>query len=93
MPDFDRLVELQHRYAQLAGDDPQRPRVRDELISGYLPVAENLARRFAKRGESLEDLVQVAAIGLINAVDRFEPDRGVNFLSFALPTITGELRR
>jgi RNA polymerase sigma-B factor len=87
------LVALQRRYARLAGDDPQRPRVREELIRGYLSVAEHLARRFAGRGEPLDDLVQVAAIGLINAVDRFEPDRGVNFLSFAVPTITGELRR
>ena len=90
---YAHLVELQHRYAQLAADDPQRPRVREEVISGYLPVAEHLARRFAGRGEPLEDLVQVAAIGLIHAVDRFEPERGVNFFSFAIPTITGELRR
>jgi len=91
--EYAHLVAVQRRYAQLAGDDPQRPGVREELISGYLPVAEHLARRFAGRGEPLEDLVQVAAIGLINAVDRFEPDRGIHFLSFAVPTITGELRR
>lgn len=91
--EYSHLVALQHRYAQLAAEDPQRQRVRGELISGYLPVAEHLARRFAGRGEPLEDLIQVATIGLINAVDRFEPDRGVNFFSFAIPTITGELRR
>jgi RNA polymerase sigma-B factor len=56
-------------------------------------MAEHLARRLAGRGEPLEDLVQVATVGLINAVDRFEPDRGSHFLAFAVPTITGELRR
>jgi RNA polymerase sigma-B factor len=91
--EYSHLVALQHRYAQLAAGDPQRQRVRAELISGYLPVAEHLARRFAGRGEPLEDLIQVATIGLINAVDRFEPDRGGSFFSFAIPTITGELRR
>lgn len=90
---YARLVAVHRRYAQLAVDDPQRQRVRGELISGYLPVAEHLARRFAGRGEPLEDLIQVATIGLINAVDRFEPDRGGSFFSFAVPTITGELRR
>ena len=91
--EYAYLAALQRRYAELATDDPQRPRLREALISGYLPVAEHLARRFAGRGEPLEDLIQVATIGLINAVDRFEPDRGANFFSFAIPTITGELRR
>lgn len=91
--EYSHLMALQHRYARLAAEDPQRHRVRAELISGYRPVAEHLARRFAGRGEPLEDLIQVATIGLINAVDRFEPDRGGSFFSFAIPTITGELRR
>jgi RNA polymerase sigma-B factor len=56
-------------------------------------VAEHIARRFAGRGEPLEDLTQVATMGLINAIDRFEPARGSSFLAFAVPTITGELRR
>lgn len=87
------LVRLHHRYADLTGEDPERQRLRDQLITGYLSLAEHLARRFANRGEPLEDLVQVATVGLIHAVDRFEPARGGNFLSFALPTITGEIRR
>lgn len=91
--EYAHLVAVQRRYAQLAAGDPQRQQVREQLISGYLPVAEHLARRFAGRGEPLEDLIQVATIGLIHAVDRFEPDRGAHFLSFAIPTITGELRR
>jgi RNA polymerase sigma-B factor len=91
--EYAHLVPVQRRYAQLATDDQARPRLRDQLISGYLPVAEHLARRFAGRGEPLEDLIQVATVGLINSVDRFEPDRGSHFLAFAVPTITGELRR
>jgi RNA polymerase sigma-B factor len=91
--EYAHLVAVQRRYATLAADDPEHQQLREQLISGYLPLAERLARRFAGRGESLEDLVQVASVGLIHAVDRFEPERGADFLSFAVPTITGELRR
>ncbi|MBV8540834.1 MAG: SigB/SigF/SigG family RNA polymerase sigma factor [Pseudonocardiales bacterium] len=91
--EYAHLAPLQRRYGELAADDPQRQRLREQLISGYLPVAEHIARRFAGRGEPLEDLVQIATVGLINAVDRFEPDRGSDFFSFAVPTITGEVRR
>ncbi|HJT02433.1 MAG TPA: SigB/SigF/SigG family RNA polymerase sigma factor [Pseudonocardiaceae bacterium] len=91
--EYAHLIPLQRRYSELGPDDPDRQRWRDQLISGYLPVAEHIARRFAGRGEPLDDLVQVATVGLINAVDRFEPSRGSSFLSFAVPTITGEVRR
>lgn len=91
--EYAHLAPLQRRYAELAPGDPQRLPLRGQLISGYLPVAEHIARRFAGRGEPLEDLVQIATVGLINAVDRFEPDRGSDFFSFAIPTITGEVRR
>jgi RNA polymerase sigma-B factor len=91
--EYAHLVPLQRRYAELAPDDPERSRLREQLINGYLPVAEHIARRFAGRGEPLDDLMQVATVGLINAVDRFEPDRGSDFFSFAVPTITGEVRR
>ncbi|MBV8993502.1 MAG: SigB/SigF/SigG family RNA polymerase sigma factor [Pseudonocardiales bacterium] len=91
--EYVRLIPLQRSYAQLTADDPQRHWLRNQLINGYLPVAEHLAHRFAGRGEPLEDLIQVATMGLINAVDRFDPDRGSHFLSFAVPTITGEIRR
>ena len=90
--DYARLGALHWRYAQSAADDPQWQRLRDELISGYLRVAEHIARRFAGRGEPLDDLIQVATVGLIHAVDRFDPARGSDFLSYAVPTITGELR-
>src|ERR671926_112293 len=91
--DYAHLVPLQRRYAELAPNAPERSRLREQLINGYLPVAEHIARRFAGRGEPLDDLMQVAIVGLINAVDRFEPARGSHFLSFAVPTITGEVRR
>jgi RNA polymerase sigma-B factor len=91
--EYAHLVPLQRRYAELVADDPERHELREQLISGYLPVAEHIARRFAGRGEPLDDLVQIATVGLINAVDRFEPVRGSDFFSFAVPTITGEVRR
>jgi RNA polymerase sigma-B factor len=74
-------------------DDPERDQLREQLINGYRAMPERIARRFAGRGEPLDDLVQVATVGLINAVDRFEPNRGSDFVSFAVPTITGEIRR
>jgi RNA polymerase sigma-B factor len=67
-------------------------RDRTELIERYLPLARKLARRYAGRGDQYDDLVQVASIGLINAVDRFDPNRGYAFTSFAVPTIIGELK-
>ncbi|MCS7224604.1 MAG: SigB/SigF/SigG family RNA polymerase sigma factor [Armatimonadetes bacterium] len=69
------------------------PHIRDELIDRHLDLAKGLARRFVNRGEPLEDLIQVALFGLINAVDRFDPDRGTKFITFAVPTILGELKR
>ncbi len=91
--EYAHLIPLQRQYAELGPDDPERSSLREQLINGYLPVAEHIARRFAGRGEPLDDLMQVATVGLINAVDRFEPDRGSDFFSFAVPTITGEVRR
>ncbi|MFJ2564666.1 RNA polymerase sigma factor SigF [Streptomyces sp. NPDC087568] len=75
-----------------AGDGPEREAVRDELVSAWLPMAHRIAGRFRDRGESLEDLRQVAALGLVKAIDRFDPDRGA-FESYAVPTITGEVKR
>jgi RNA polymerase sigma-B factor len=91
--EYGHLVPLHRRYAESSTRDPEREQLREQLINGYRPMAEHIARRFAGRGEPLEDLVQVATVGLINAVDRFEATRGSDFLSFAVPTITGEIRR
>ena len=67
--------------------------VREQLIEGHLGLVEYLARRFAGRGEPLDDLIQVATIGLVKAVDRLDPDREVEFSTYATPTIVGELKR
>jgi RNA polymerase sigma-B factor len=90
---YEHLRSLIEERACLPAGHPRRPVIRRQLITGYLPVAQHIARRYAYRGENLEDLEQVAAVGLIHAVDRFELDRGVDFLSFAVPTITGEVQR
>ncbi|MEJ3654532.1 SigB/SigF/SigG family RNA polymerase sigma factor [Actinomycetes bacterium KLBMP 9759] len=91
--EYGHLLPLLERYSQLAPDDPEREPLRDELVTGFLPIAQHIARRFSNRGEPLDDLVQVATVGLINAVDRFSPERGSDFFSFAVPTISGEVRR
>jgi RNA polymerase sigma-B factor len=74
---------------QATGD----PEIRNRLIEAHLGLVEYLARRFSGRGEPLDDLVQVATIGLVKAVDRFDPDRQVEFSTYATPTIVGELKR
>ncbi|HLZ36217.1 MAG TPA: RNA polymerase sigma factor SigF [Mycobacteriales bacterium] len=91
--DRARARELFDRLAELDEFDPRRQRVRDELVEMHLPLVEYLARRFRNRGEPLDDLVQVATIGLIKSVDRFDLDRGVEFSTYATPTIVGEIKR
>src|ERR1700693_764111 len=66
---------------------------RERLIEQQLPLVKSLARRYTHRGERLEDLVQVGTIGLIKAVDPYEPTRGVEFIAFAVPNILGEIKR
>src|SRR2546423_11470473 len=81
-------VDLFHRWRRSADRA-----ARDELIARYLPLARKLARRYMTSSEPYDDLVQVASLGLVKAVERFDPDRGFAFTSFAVPTIVGELKR
>ncbi len=80
-----RLLTAYHR-----GGDPA---ARDALVERFLPLARQLARRYQRGGEPLDDLVQVASLGLLKAIDRFDPERETAFSSFAVPTILGELKR
>ncbi|MBV9233188.1 MAG: SigB/SigF/SigG family RNA polymerase sigma factor [Candidatus Eremiobacteraeota bacterium] len=73
--------------------DPEYERLRDELVVVHLNLVRFLAVRFANRGEPLDDLVQVGTVGLLKAIDRFELERGVEFTTYATPTIVGEIKR
>ncbi|MFC8143811.1 RNA polymerase sigma factor SigF [Streptomyces paradoxus] len=83
---FAQLKELQP-------GTPEHDRVRGALIEANLPLVRYAAARFRSRNEPMEDVVQVGTIGLINAIDRFDPDRGVQFPTFAMPTVVGEIKR
>jgi len=89
------LLPATHTDEELwsAFDETRDQQLRARLVERYLPLARSIARRYARGAESLDDLVQVASIGLLNAIDRFEPARGYAFSSFAVPTIAGEVRR
>ncbi|MDX3755557.1 RNA polymerase sigma factor SigF [Streptomyces mirabilis] len=83
---FIELRKLQDGSAEYA-------ELRNQLVRMHLPLVEHLARRFRNRGEPLDDLTQVATIGLIKSVDRFDPERGVEFSTYATPTVVGEIKR
>jgi RNA polymerase sigma-B factor len=91
--DRARARGLFEQLAVLADNDPQRRKLRGELVELHLPLVEYLARRFRNRGEWLDDLTQVATIGLIKSIDRFDLGRGVEFSTYATPTIVGEIKR
>ena len=91
--DYSEVVPLIQQMQTLDADSPERQVLRDRIITRCLPLAEHIARRFGGRGEAHEDLLQVARLGLVNAVDRFDIERGSDFVSFAVPTIMGEARR
>ncbi|MFL6241243.1 MAG: RNA polymerase sigma factor SigF [Actinomycetes bacterium] len=92
-PDRAHARELFVELANRPEGDPTRARMRDELVAMHMPLVEYLARRFRNRGEPLDDLVQVATIGLIKSIDRFDTERGVEFSTYATPTIVGEIKR
>jgi RNA polymerase sigma-B factor len=86
-----RLASEEWLWARLAAR--REPAVREELIRRYVPFANNLTQRYRGASESFDDLLQVASLGLVNAIDRYDPGRGVPFTAFASPTILGELKR
>ena len=91
--DRARARGLFAKMISLPDGSVQRQAIRDELVETHLPLVEYLARRFRNRGELHDDLVQVATIGLIKSVDRFDLERGVEFSTYATPTIVGEIKR
>ncbi len=89
----EREHALLAEFATLSDDDPRRSAIRDELTTSHLPLVQHLAGRYRDRGEPMDDLVQAGTIGLILAIDRFDPDRGTELSTYATPTILGEIRR
>ena len=83
----------EHRELLRAWCEDRDDEARRRLIEAHLPLVRALAQRFARRGEQLDDLAQVGAVGLIKAVDRYDPVRGSSFTAYAVPTIVGEIRR
>ncbi|MFI9502862.1 RNA polymerase sigma factor SigF [Nocardia sp. NPDC052566] len=90
---YDDLGALFAQLAAAKSGTARHAAIRAELINRCIPLADHIARKFSGRGEPFDDLTQVARVGLVHAVDRFDVERGSNFLSFAVPTIMGEVRR
>jgi RNA polymerase sigma-B factor len=88
---LNRRASEKELWRRLADDRDQR--AREQLVRLYMPVARRMAGRYSGVVEPYDDLVQVASLGLLNAIDRFDPDQGTPFLGFAKPTIMGELKR
>lgn len=91
--EYADVVEKFTALKELPAGSPEFQRQRDAIVERCLPLADHIARRFDGRGEPRDDLVQVARVGLVNAVIRFDVDAGSDFVSFAVPTIMGEVRR
>ena len=91
--EYADVTDMFRHLVTLDGQSSEYQRQRDVIIERCLPLADHIARRFSNRGEPLEDLVQVARMGLIQAVNRFDTANGADFLAFAVPTMMGEVRR
>jgi RNA polymerase sigma-B factor len=89
----DSAVDLLRQLATAAAEDPGRASLRERAIKAWLPLCRHLAQRFHGRGEPIDDLVQIATVGLIKAIDRFDPEYGNDFAAYAVPTIVGEIKR
>jgi RNA polymerase sigma-B factor len=93
VPSAELIVSMLDTMSELTPGGPEHTRIRNRVITACSPLATSLARRFRSRGEQFDDLNQVAMIGLLKAVDGFNPQRGRDFFAYATPTILGELRR
>lgn len=91
--EYAEVVHMLHVLRQLPAESHEFRRQLDDVIAMCLPLADHVAAHFDRRGENLEDLIQVARLGLMNAVRRFDPDKGSSFVAFAVPTMMGEVRR
>jgi RNA polymerase sigma-B factor len=91
--EYSDVAQMFRRLRALDEGSVAARRQREAIIQRTLPLADHIARRYRNRGEPTEDLVQAARVGLVNAVNRFDPDNGADFLSFAVPTMMGEVRR
>jgi RNA polymerase sigma-B factor len=89
----ESAIDLLRALASLPEDDPRRAPLRERTIEAWLPLGRHLAQRFHGRGEPLDDLVQIATVGLIKAIDRFDPEFGNDFAAYAVPTVVGEIKR
>jgi len=89
----ERARALFAQLVELPPGSPERDRVRELLVEQHLPLVRYFARRYVGRGEPLDDLLQAGSLGLVKAVDRFDPGRGLEFSTYAAPTILGEIRR
>ena len=91
--EYSELTEMIRHLRTLAVGSPAFQRQREAIVKRCLPLADHIARRYGGRGEPFDDLVQAARLGLVNAVNRFDVDNGADFVSFAVPTMMGEVRR
>jgi RNA polymerase sigma-B factor len=92
----DEYADVMEMFAKVSGCEPHSPeeiRQREAIFHRCLALADRVARHYGGRGEDIDDLVQVARLGLVKAVNRFDPDKGSNFAAFAIPTMMGEVRR
>jgi RNA polymerase sigma-B factor len=92
-PDRDRTHQLFAELGTLQRGSPRRQQVRNALVEIHLPLVRYLAHRFTGRGEPVDDLLQIGTIGLLQSIDRFEQERGLEFSTFATPSIVGEIKR
>jgi len=86
-------ADLFHLLAELPAADPRRASIRDRIVELCIPLVRSVAAQYRDRGEPYEDLLQAGAIGLVKAIDRFDPGRGLQFTTYAVPTVRGEIRR